>query len=737
MQVNARALIATALLSAGALLLEIALARVLSVILVQSYVFLILSVAVLGMGIGAALAVLFSGLRAVNRLSLWLGLAAVSTVVLAVLIVMLVGYASWFLFVLAGIPYFFLGLVLAALFTWFSARSPLFYAFDLVGAGLAVVLSVPLLNWLGGLNGVLLAAVLLALAALVLSRSRRLATAVTILVLLIYLTQVFAPFMKLDMQRLSVAKPILEQFNTGAEIRKTRWDAFARTDLLYRADQDAYYLYIDGGAGSVVPDKSRPELWSRDIGSFPFFTDKPRSALLIGAGGGLDVALAQEAAVPDITVIEVNRASIDLVKELEPYAASLYAPPVTVLADEGRSALRRKQKSYDLIFLSQVMTQASEARGLVLAENKLYTTEAFYDYLNRLNNKGQIALKLYDELTLTRAFFTAVQTLAGTGLSEAEATRHLLALLDTRVNPPIPLLIIKKEAIDPDEAVRLARAAEERGYALLFIPGLLANPPLDALADGQINLKTIIKNATGVDLRPVSDDRPFFYQFAKGLPSFLQRLGWGLVALGGFGLIGWLALRSRLEPFLRPFPLVFALLGFGFMALEISLLQRTQLLLGHPTLALSLTLGVLLVGSGLGSLIAARLFKTRQRQGIWFASGMVVILWLAWTFLWPVLETNLQAQTVLARALLTGISILPIALFLGMPFPLSLRLVGERGMRQVAIAWSVNGVTSVMGSVAATSLALVFGFQSVVWVVALSYILVVLLTAFPGQAKIS
>lgn len=720
---KARVLASTALLSAGSLLLEIALTRVLSILYVQSYVFLLLSVAILGIGLGAALAALIPTLRREQTLPLGSSLSALCAFALGILLAVTMGSPLWLIFTFALLPYGFVGLTLAALFSLRSQESSELYWADLSGAGVGVVMAVPLINTFGGLSASFIAAGLLSASTFFFVKRSCASLSLSSLIIVSILIQVsFSPF-GLELRNLTIPKPLLEQLREGGEILETRWDAFARTDLVYRADQDAYYLYMDGGAGSLIPDAAKPERWEGDIGSFPFIADAPESAFIIGPGGGLDVALAQRGGVTDITAVEVNGSSIDLVRDLAGYAGEVYGANVNVVSDEGRSVLRRSEQNYDLIFLSQVVTHAAEARGYALAENTLYTTEAFVDYLNHLTPEGQVVLKLYDELTLTRALLTSVQALTEIGLSESKAAGHVLALLDTGADPLVPLLVVKKRVLDLEEAVRLARVAEERHYALLFVPGLISRPPLDRLLSGETSVDAITSEAAPVDLRPVTDNRPFFYTFERGLPRALRPLVISLGIITFLGGLAYLLIWRSLSPSLKTSPLLFAALGFGFMLLEITLVQRTQLLLGHPTLTLSLILGTLLLGGGVGSSLAGRVFE-RPWRGVFVASSLIVLFWLLWNVTWPFLSATLLGQGVGIRATMTALSLAPLALVLGMPFPLLLRQVGKRSKKQVALGWTVNGFMSVVGSVTATALALSFGFQSASIVGALAYLFV-------------
>jgi SAM-dependent methyltransferase len=706
----------TAFISAAGLIVEIALTRVLSVLYLQSYVFLVLSVAVLGLGLGAALLIWLPPLKP-YALPWLLSLAAFAIFGLTLLFVITAGASRVLVFSSAIAIYLCLGIALAQLFRWHGARSTVLYLADLSGAAAGVGLALLSLNLLGGLGALSFAALLLAVAALAVAPFRLPTALPAAFALIAAGLQLLAP-PELPMARLATPKGIVTALQRGGELITTRWNAFSRTDLVRQDGR--WYLFMDGGAGSLIPNIHEPAGWQRDIGSFAF-AQAPESVFIIGPGGGLDIALAQRAGVTDITAVEINRASVELTRAQAAVAAGLYDDPVMTLIDEGRSALKRLGRRYDLIFLSHVITQAADTRAFVMAENTLYTTQALGDYLDHLTPEGQIALKLYDELTLTRAFFTALEVLAARGLSEAAAAEHLVVVLDTRVSPAIPLLIVRQQPLAREEAVQLARLAEAQGYALLFIPGLLANPPLDGLLRAEVSAQALI-SASPLELRPVTDDRPFFYKFDPGLPEPLGTLFWSLILLTACLLVGWLWQLRRPAPLQqRLAPIIVGLLGAGFMMLEVNLVQRAQQLLGHPSWTLGLVAGSVLLGGGLGSYLAGWLFKADPWRGVRMASVLVVALWSLWTLSWPTLTQILSAQAFALRAGALVLSILPLALSLGMPFPLLLTAASRQSDRQVASAWAISGLTSVLGSVTAVALALTVGFSSVAAVVAVLY----------------
>jgi hypothetical protein len=463
-----------------------------------------------------------------------------------------------------------------------------------------------------------------------------------------------------------------------------------------------------------MPPAESNDFLLRDIGLFPFATAQPERVFVVGPGGGLDVWSGLYAGAREIVAVEVNPASVSLVQDLADYNGDLYGQPeVRVIIDEGRSVLRRQNPDYDLISLSQVVTLAAERSGYALTENTIYTVEAFEDYLEHLRPDGQIAIKLYDEPTLTRALSTALAALRKRGLSDAEALHHIMVFLDPRAQPPVPLMLVRKTPFARDEALALGAVARQVGFVPLYLPEVWADPPLDGVEAGTTTFAQIIEQSES-DISATTDDRPFFYQFERGIPDSLKPLLRALAAIfvAGGGLLAY-AQRDVTPPSLRWGPVYFAALGIGFITVEIAIIQQTRLFLGHPSLAVTTVLALLLIGGGIGSGLAGRWAPpSRAATPAWPAFG-VAILVLAWMLVWPPLSQHFLAAPRPARLLVVAVATLPLAVFMGMPFPLGLRSVGQAGERHVALAWAVNGVTTVVGSAGAVALAIVAGFSRV------------------------
>jgi len=704
------------LLSGGGLFLEVALTRLFSVLYYPPFVFAVLSLAVLGVGLGAAGAAWRAGLRRVALLPLYLVLTGGAFAALLAYAVLFGHARSAPILGLITLPYVFVGLAISTLFSTASERSPRLYLADLAGAGGGALAAVPLLNVWGPVGGVLACAGLLLLTGAGWAwRDRARALGTTGLALVVALAALAAgDALHLDLRHLPVPKPISQALAAGGELLQTRWDAFARTDLVRPGGGGPWRLYLDGAAGSVMPPQSDNRFLLQDIGFFAFAMAKPADVFILGPGAGLDVWFALRSEAEHITAVEVNPASVGIANDTLHYNGGVYIhPAVRVLIDEGRSVLRREDARYDLIFLSQIVTLAAERNGVALSENAVFTVEAFEDYLTHLNPGGHLAFKLYDELTLTRALATALAAFQRQGLGEAEALRRVTAFVDPKGAPSVPLLLIRNAPLSPDEALGYAAVAREVGFEPLLLPGVLAEPPLDGVFSGATSFGDIVA-ASEANLTPPTDDRPFFYQFERGVPGELVPLLFGAatVLLLGGGALGWTQRRVRpAAP--RWAPLYFAALGVGFMAVEIALIQQMRLFLGHPTVAVTAVLATLLLGGGLGSELAGRWSRAGHIPA-WPLGGVLTALGV-WLLLWPLAAETFRGAETWGRLLIATSSVLPLAFFMGMPFALGLRAVGRFGGRHVALAWAVNGVTTVVGSVLSFALAVLLGFSHVLW----------------------
>jgi MFS family permease len=170
--------------------------------------------------------------------------------------------------------------------------------------------------------------------------------------------------------------------------------------------------------------------------------------------------------------------------------------------------------------------------------------------------------------------------------------------------------------------------------------------------------------------------------------------------------LGGAARRCRL-----PFLLYFACLGAGFIVIEVVLIQKCVLFLGHPAYALTVVLFALLLWSSLGSLASGRFPDAALvRRLRWVILGIIALVVLAVLLLSPLFYALVHLAAPW-RILITIGALAPLGLALGMPMPTGIRLLHERAPELIPWAWGVNGAASVLGSVGAVALAMVAGFD--------------------------
>jgi hypothetical protein len=747
------ALGAIAALAATGIVLEVALLRVLSALLAASWVAPVLGAALLGGGLGAAAVAARPALARRGAAAACAAAAAALAALLPLLWsgAVAAGAPAWALlptvatFALAGAS-------VAGTFARHRARAAVLYRADLAAAAAAAA-GLPALLALAGTGvaahaagaGFAFAAVLLAPAAW---RAPAAATALPA-VLLAVATAV--GLTEVDPDRTVAPKPLRALAAAGAVVERSVWDGTARTDLM-RAPDGARYVFLDGGAGSLVPGPD-PARWRGDVGALAFGVDAgaadgPRRALLIGTGGGLDVAQARAAGVADVTAIEVDAAAVDLVRALGAEAGDVYGAGTRVVVGDGRRELARLaargEGPWDVITLAQVVLQAAEAQGAARTEQRLYTVEAFRAALTSLTPQGHLALKLYDEATLTRALVTALAALVDAGLAPdaGAAVDHVFVALDGRARPPVPLLVVRRTPFDLEAAVAAARAAEAGGWSLVVVPGLTSPPALADLAAGGLDLDGFAAAAGGdLDVRPTTDARPFFFSFAPGARPG-ERAAW---ALGAAALAAIAALALALRASHRAAAdrgggggaarvVAAGALGTGFLLGELAALEIVRVAVGHPTWSLAAALAAVLLGGAAGAhLVVWRRGRRGAATSVAGAAGLAGLAAAALALVGPAWVALGAPWSPVAAGAAAAALVAAVATAWGLPFPLLLH--GAHGPREVAALWAASGLGAVVAAAAAVLMAPTWGLPAIGWSAVAAYgIGVVAVRASSAQA---
>ncbi|MDK2809470.1 MAG: hypothetical protein PWR27_179 [Petroclostridium sp.] len=739
---------------------QVVLTRIYSAILWYHYVFLITSFAVFGLGIGGIIAYRQQEKRRANKAepkrkavpdadvppiqSLYKALVVLSISYISVLgIVYILPYINGLLVyaVLGTIPFILGGYYFSVLFRELSGISNRLYFADLLGSGLGSIIVLLSLNYLGMYRSVILICVIASLAALLFAIFLKRKSAVNYILPVIFLAGLLIPgqyvnFIEQNFNGFTtnVTKTLgkIEKAGEKGKIVYTKWNAFSRTDVIkVEEDPDQMLVTIDGAANAPMYrfDGNTESLnkYKKDTEYMPFSFGKNDSTLIIGPGGGRDVLYALAGGSKDITAVEINTSSIDAVRHFKDYNGNIYdRPEVRVYGEDGRNYIRKTKDKYDVIFLSLVMTSTSQGAGYALSENYIYTVEAMQDYLDHLKEDGKLAFLTHDQEDLGKIVATAILALKNKGIPVKDAPKYMAIF---KKNMPQsqhggehihnPMVIIKNTPFTQEQSKELAQKAVENGNIPLFTPHIYEQGPLGHIKEEHISMAEYLTGFS-YNVTPATDDSPYFYNFTKGISPILLFILSAVIVGGMVLFIPYVAQHGASRP-----ALYFSGLGAGFMLIEIPLIQKFILYLGHPVLAFTYVLAALLIGCGLGAFMSSSKLFNRTIKNVYMPPVLIVIINMILIGILGGVFKNTSDWSLVNRILISSIIVMIQGFFMGMPFPRGLKLLSESGRSDIIpVMWGINGVMSVVGSVLSIILSMEFGFNGALIAGGIAYILV-------------
>ena len=741
------------------LILELSLTRIFSVVFYYHFAFLAISIALFGLGAGGVFSYVIAGWK--QNIYFKLGtMAVLNSFVVVLCLIFILSRTSMdngtlvAVFFASALPFFFSGAVVSLAVAEAIQRVDRVYFFDLLGAAAGCLALVPLLNHFGGPNTVLATSVLFAVSAAIWynlagtlrGRVAAVALALGFVALIVYNWKLHP----IDIHYAKGMSLPQEQF--------VQWNSFSRIGLVNRPGQWASIL-IDADASTGVPRfdldhltaPEKEKLLSQGPG-FPYVLRPGAKTLIIGPGGGWDVSRAVGSGSKDVTAVEINPIIANtIMRERFPDLSNrlYFRPEVRLFVEDGRSFVRHSQEKYQVLQATLVDTWASTAAGaFALSENNLYTTDAFRDYLEHLTDDGLMAFTRWGFdppreslrlLSLARAALAE--------LGETDPSRHIMVVRADaeKLNgwgSQDTVVIFRKPASSAD--ISRAQAASGNGHLQrLYVPGekqdnafsqfLLSPDPDKFLANYPF------------DVSPIDDDRPFFFYTVQtsdlwkyiakpgdaadskinhALPLLFELLGVSVVATIVILALPPLLLGARLpmEKGLRGFLLYFLCLGAGYIMIQVALIQKFILFLGHPTYALTVIVFSMLVWSGLGSFYSRRIIGGAHRGRLIITLTGVAAAVSAIAFAASPITEYGVGWPLEAKILVTVCLIAPAAFLMGIPFPTGLTWLEMRFPQAVRWAWALNAASSVLGSAAAIFLAIHIGLRATVLVGAGLYV---------------
>jgi spermidine synthase len=663
---------------------------------------------------------------------------------------------------LYALPFTFCGLILGALLSARQFPTRRVYFFDLAGSALGAFAVIPAISLLGVEVATIVASAVMLVGALGLAPPRRLVSRVLVggaVVALVLCSVGRDTVFDLNYPRGTMLHHI-SRLPPPAGIEHVSWDPIARIELSRipepKVGKEQYPSLVGGNARfherfervltqnnyaftyAVNYDGTRASLEGIEETIYAAAYEassiaRPRVGI-VGVGGGFDVLTALYFDSSRITAVEINQATVDILRESyrEYFAPWVEDPRVRLVVDEGRHFLATTGESYDVLQLSGVDSYAGTAAAAhVFSENYLYTREAFDIYLDRLTPDGilnMMRLEWRPPREMLRALTTAVAALRADGVSHP--ADHILMV--TQTGGGFTSMLVKKTPFTPDEVRRLADwAAGSEFFSLTAGPGLAPDATAYqlflSLDDPSAEAYFIAK--WDFDISPVSDNRPFFFKYSfwshlfpyrPAVAAFAPVMEYSVILLGV--LIGvaafvaiflplwYLARQGLAAPSRGRWGVFFAGTGLGYLAIEIALLQKFGLFLGHPNYSLSVVLAALLFSTGLGSLFSAGILRLlRELRVVSYVLGILILLEYALAL--PRLPAFIGLPFV-ARVALVVALVFPLGLCLGVFVPSALERLKPTAPEYVPWAWGINGIFSVLAPVLSVAFSMTWGINA-------------------------
>lgn len=766
------------LVTLSVLILELGLTRLFSATMYYHFAFLAISLALFGSGASGVFIYIVQRRLSESRTGMWLGIfsilfALTSLFALYVVLSQPLTYETAAsdnyvrltkIYSATALPFFFAGCAITLAITRLAKEISKLYLFDLAGAALGCLMLIPVLNAIGAINTVFLVSAIAAVAAIFFgigeTGSRALAAlAVVMAVGLAGFTVYNSTENRIDIR---MSKGFEEK-----RVLFSKWNSFSR--ITVEGDPQGHMeIKIDADAATgIVYNAADLAFHTRQkeyIASMAYNLKEKPDVLIIGPGGGYDVTTALVYGANSITAVEVNPIIARDVMSSEPfksYSGNVYEQPgVNLVVDEGRSFIRNSQSRYDIIQATMVDTWAATSAGAFsLTENNLYTVEAFKDYVTHLTDDGLLTMtrwyfeppdQLLRLLSLTRAMMTEL------GISNPE--RHIILILDGRAGyDRSPATYIFKKSEFTDEEVReIEETARAMKFDLLYTPLTRPQNVFTNMIESSDPAK--IWDSYETNVAPTWDNNPFFFNSLRfsNMNRVFEGVGeWQKTNLGTFVLFALFGITSVLVilfiigPLLLvrrkdlatggkykiPYLLYFGCLGAGFIIVEIAMIQKFILFLGHPVYALAVILFSLLTFSAIGSYITGRFDADRLTSIVTKVLVGLVALVIVYILVLPPIFYGLVHLPLALRVIIAVLLMAPLALVMGMPMPTGIRMLAEKAPELVPWAWGINGATSVMGSVAALVIAILTGFNQALLIGGALYLLGIFFITRPKASE--
>jgi len=760
------------------IVMELLLTRIFSVVAWYHFAFMAISIALFGMTAGAVYTYLkpkkFSQeniKKSLYKYTIYFALSILSLILLFIAVPFIPGISIQNLvsmvvtFGAISIPFFFSGVIVCVLLTKFLEKISVLYFFDLVGAGFGCFLFIPLMDNLDPMSLILILAAIAFIASLILKPatvSKKHIFFISFFIIFLLTTAFFN--IQDNFFRITWIRGNIEQ-----KPQYEKWNAFSRvivkpyTDIPFGWGLSNEYLklnkrvkqkllVIDSSAGTVLTyfgnNLKKLEHLKWDVTNFVHYLRSKSKVAIIGVGGGRDVLSALVFKQKEIVGIEINHDILyTLTHKYREFTGNLEEySNIKLIKDEARSYIARQKEKYDIIQSTLVDTYAASSSGaFALTENSLYTIEAWNTFLDHLTDSGILTFSRWWRSDLDgemiRLTSLAISTLESREIKDIQ--KHIILVRGKNTGT---ILISKKEFSEQDEEI-ISEISKKMGFQYVLGPTQKKIETYYNLLNK--NLREEMGKTLPITIKPPTDNNPFFFQILK----FSHILSANkakkyetnsniiaivvlftclvIVTLFSFATI-ILPLRFTIKAVnidkknIQWGIIFFATIGLAFMLIEISQLNLLAIFLGHPTYGLSTVLFSLLISSGIGSFTTRRIHisknnsKTIKRLTIIMASLVGV------TFLYAIISPYIwnlfRASATPIRIAVSVIMLSFIGFFMGMAFPLGMKVANLSKNSPTPWFWGINGAMSVLSSVLAIAFCIMLGISFTLFLGIIFYI---------------
>lgn len=714
---------------------EVLLTRLFSVILTVNLVFLIVSFAILGSGIGGILSYKILNKRKRMKPKVLIVRACllliISVFISVTLIYNLKFIPIYTLYTFIGaIPFVLGGVVVTSIFSDNVSSSNKLYFMELLGAGVGAVLIIYLMNNFGFIRSVVAVLNLLILATIFIKhyydkgKSKLVYFISLSLLAILFIEGNIANNIERNFNAYYTSPNTLMKYFESPEsaysnISFSKWDAISRTDVIEMEGKNEKVIITDGGAAAPIikfdGNLKTIEYLKNAINYIPFYFGDNKDTLVIGSGGGKDVLFALLGESTKIDAVEINPATIEAVNKFEEFSGSIYNNEiVNVYNEDGRNFVKNTRKEYDNIYLSMVMTNAIENTMYSLSENYIYTYEAMEQYFDKLKNNGKLSFMMHNNGDLLKIVNLGIKVLLDRGVRPEDVTSYFTIVNGVDNNEKgtkeqgikMPLVIFKKIPFDEKEIDKIKEITRIQNREIIHSVGG-ENEIYKLLKDKKLSYDELLEKIP-FNTKPTSDNSPFFYNYSNSFPKEIQYVFLGISVIG-FGVRKkYISGKQNKKK-----ATYFMCLGLAYMLVEIPIIQKMILYFGNPSMAFSIMLFSILVSSGIGSLLSGnKIMKKATNESYEYLLFTSIIIVATQFILNKVIIMTNDFDSLL-KVVIAIITVIPMGLFMGMPFPIGLRKlkVESKNDQIVPLMIGINGIFSVFGSVLAVMMSMKFGFN--------------------------